>query len=56
MQKLYICVSHDKYELPEAIADTAQELADICGATKAVVQSCISTSMEKLNGRDTERW
>ena len=42
MQKIYICVSHDEYELPEAIADTAQELADICGTTKAVVQSCIS--------------
>ena len=34
-------ISHDAYELPEAVADTAEELADICGTTKNSICSTI---------------
>lgn len=27
---VYLCVSHDKYELPEVITDTVREMASIC--------------------------
>lgn len=40
--KLYLRVTKDKYELPLAVADSAQELAVMVGTTKNVVQSCIS--------------
>lgn len=31
--KIWMKVSKDKYELPEAFADTAVELAELCGTT-----------------------
>ena len=34
---LWIKVTNDKYELPVAVADTAQKLADMVGATKDAV-------------------
>lgn len=36
---VYMMVTHDKYELPLAIADSAEELARIVGATKIAVHS-----------------
>ncbi len=39
---IYMWISKDKYELPLAVADTAQELADIVGTTKNTVLSSIS--------------
>lgn len=39
--KVYMQVTTDKYELPLAIADTAQELAEICGTTSgSIYTSC----------------
>ena len=35
--RLYYKVSQDKYELIEAIADTSQELAELCGVTRSAV-------------------
>ena len=40
--KLYLKVTRDKYELPVAVADSAEELAAMVGATKNNVYSCIS--------------
>ena len=40
--KLYLEVSRDKYELPAKIADTAGELAEMCGVTKNTVASSCS--------------
>ena len=34
---LWIKVSNDKYELPLAVGDTAQELANLCGTTKNAI-------------------
>lgn len=39
---VYVKVSKDKYRLIEAIADTAEELAQIVGTTKATIYSSIS--------------
>lgn len=36
---IWLKVSHDKYELPLAVADTAEELAKICGTTKNNIAS-----------------
>lgn len=33
-------VTNDKYQFPVAIADTAKELADICGVSKNTIYSC----------------
>ena len=41
MRKVYMQVTMDKYELPLAIADTAQELAEICNTTaNSIYCSC----------------
>ena len=37
---LWIAVEADEYELPIAIADTAQELADMIGVKEATVTIC----------------
>ena len=39
MTTVWIKVSADKYELPEVIVDTAQELAEICGTTTNNISS-----------------
>ena len=42
MRKLYTATTMDKYELPIAVADTANELARKMGITKAGLLSVIS--------------
>lgn len=44
---LYIAVSRDKYELPEAVADTIQELAQMCGATANSISSYMCHARQK---------
>ena len=39
---LWLRVSQDKYELPEAVADNPAELARICGTTANSIMSMIS--------------
>ena len=34
---LWLKVTKDKYELPVAVAETAQELAEMCGVTKGTI-------------------
>lgn len=41
---LYIKVSRDKYELPEAVAENAHELARMCGVSANTIYSQISHS------------
>ena len=41
-RKLYLKVTKDKYSLPLAVADSAEELAEICGVTKENIFSRIS--------------
>lgn len=50
--KLYLAVTPDKYELPLAVCDTAEELAKLFGLRKNVVQSAIS---KNLSGRNKGR-
>ena len=40
--KIYMAVDSDEYELPYAVADTAEELARLCGVKKNTVISSIS--------------
>lgn len=42
MKKLYVKATQDEYELPEAVADTPTELAEMLGTTRNVVESSIS--------------
>lgn len=46
---VYIKVSKDEYELIEAIADDAHELAYICGVTPNLIFSCISHAKKSGN-------
>lgn len=39
---IYMAVDLEYYELPYAVADTAEELAKMCGVTKNNVYSTIS--------------
>lgn len=39
---VYMIVSMDKYELPLAIADTMQELAEMTGVKRSTIASAIS--------------
>lgn len=39
---IYMAVDLEYYELPYAVADTAEELAKMCGVTKNNVYSAIS--------------
>lgn len=40
--RLWLKVSGDRYELPLAVADTAAELAKICGVTVSTIYSQMS--------------
>lgn len=42
MRKLYIAATPDRYELPVAVADTPEELANHLGVTRYTVLSVIS--------------
>ena len=52
MNKYYwMCVEVDEYELPLAVADTARELAEMCGTTKHNVEAFVSKqSSGRFNG------
>lgn len=39
---VYLKVSHDKYELPLAVADSVREMAKICGVPENNISSLIS--------------
>lgn len=47
MQKVYMAVTSDKYELPVAVADSTGQLAVITGVGANAIRSHIS---HKLNG------
>lgn len=42
MEKVYMKITKDKYELPIAVASTPDELAKICGTTRNAIMSSIS--------------
>lgn len=44
---VYMKVTKDKYELPVAIADTALELAEICGTTRTNILSAIINAKKR---------
>lgn len=44
---LYMKVSNDEYELPEAIADSIAELARIIGVKRNVISSAMSHAKKK---------
>ena len=48
MQQLWICVSTDEYELPIAVADTQEELAEMIGVKKESIRTLYS---KWLSGR-----
>lgn len=45
----WLCVEADEYELPLAVADTARELAEMCGTTAHNVETFVS---KNSSGRD----
>ena len=51
LERLYIAVTPDLYELPIAVADTAKELAKMIGTSENSVYSCIS---KKRSGKKTK--
>lgn len=42
MKRLYLATTQDEYELPVAVADTPEELANHLGVTRYTVLSVIS--------------
>lgn len=46
---LWIAVSRDKYELPIAVADSIEELAELCGVKPNSIRSYLSHT--KKNGK-----
>lgn len=42
IERFWMRVSLDKYELPEAVATSSGELAEICGVRKNTVESAVS--------------
>lgn len=42
MRVIWLRVSQDKYELPEVVADSAQELAYKCGTSVNTIRSTMS--------------
>lgn len=42
MKPLYLLVTKDKYQLPLAVADTAEELARIVGVNQSTIIKCIN--------------
>lgn len=45
---IWMKISHDKYEFPLAIADTARELGEICGVS---TESIVSSSSKVITGK-----
>lgn len=41
-KKIWMKISNDIYELPEAVADSAKELAAICGTTRNAIKCSMS--------------
>jgi hypothetical protein len=62
MTKVYMKITKDKYELPLAVANSAEELARICGVTRNGIDTLISlrksgkfkTSYIKVEIEDSE--
>lgn len=49
---IYMCVTDDELELPVAVADTARELAKLCGTTENAVHSALSHAKHRnVTGR-----
>ncbi len=46
---IWMKVTHDKYELPVAIADSAAELARKLGVSKGSIESSVSRQKRGLN-------
>lgn len=49
--KIWMLVTSDEYELPLAVADTASELAEICGVRENNIISSISHFKAKNHKR-----
>lgn len=49
MNRLYMIVTADRYELPMLVADSLDELSEFSGKTKTNISSCIS---KKKNGKN----
>lgn len=47
MQVVWMAITHDEYELPVAVADTAAELGRILGVTENAIYSGLSNSKRK---------
>lgn len=46
---VYMKVTQDKYELPIFIADSVNELAEICGVKSRSIRSCMSHFKTGIN-------
>ena len=41
MMNLWLMISHDQYELPLAVADTAEQLGEMVGVSKSTINANI---------------
>ena len=48
---VYIMVTRDKYELPLAVADSVEELAEIVGVDAASIRKTMKRNREKKKSR-----
>jgi len=53
---IYMMISHDKYELPLAVADTIGELARILGKNQTPSAASCAMRGRRGTGTDTSRW
>lgn len=51
--KIWLAVTQDEYQLPIAVADTAQELAEIMGVKRITIISSVSRGRREI--RKTNR-
>lgn len=47
MKAIWMKVTDDKYELPVAVADSAGQLARMCGVSRECIQSAVSHSRKE---------
>lgn len=55
MNRVWMAVSQDEYQLPIAVAESANELAKMMGVSEASIRSSISRLKQKKSNRGRKR-
>ena len=52
MKYIWMCVESDEYELPLAVAESAEELGEMMGVKKHTIRNCIYKGFDgRISGR-----